>query len=201
MYMIVSSYSTNLSHADISMDNANDDSQIQIPSHQSRHSKLIPKHKGRLVHVDTLDADALIKIPKLAVNEAVTHIKQPTPDFGHKNVNTPRVFSDLGGSIFSVLFKSASAKPLNHPPEHNQHFMSLIEEIEKYMLQIVAMPTNENALNEDMRKHKKFIQDSMDELDFLEQYFGLLNLPKSAIINFKNLRPVILQLDASGERF
>lgn len=198
MNMIVNSYSTSLSNAGISLDNTED---TQVPSHHPRHSKLHSKQKSRLSDLDTIDAEALIKIPKLAVNNAVNHIKQPASTFGHQDVNTKRVFSDLGGSVFSVLFNSAAAKPINHPPECNQHFMSLIEEIEKYMSTIVAMPSNENELHEDMRKHKKFIQESMDELDFLEKYFGILKLSRSAIINFKKLRPVILEVDASGERF
>jgi hypothetical protein len=112
-------------------------------------------------------------------------------------VSTPR--DNSSSSVFSILFKGSAPKPINHPPEYNQHFMSLIEEIEKYMSLIVAMPNNENELHEDMRKHKKFIQDSMDELDYLEKYFGILKLPRSAIINFKKFRPVNIGVDKSGD--
>lgn len=199
MNMISSSFTNYTPPSDVSLDNTQD---AETPSgHFSKTSKRSVKDKDRLIDVAAVLPDALIKIPRLAVDAAVGHIKDPISDFGHKTVSSKRALSDLGDSIFSVLFQTPKNTSLKQPPEQDRHFMSLIEEIEKYMYEVIAIPNNENEMHEDMRKHKKFIQESMDELEFLEKYFGVVKLSESAIINFKKFRPVDLALDASAERY
>lgn len=165
--------------------------------HHTRVSLL--KSKDKLKQINAIDAELLIDFPKLAIDAAVAHIKSPPNTWGHTTVNSKRVLSDLGASVFSMLFKVPDMK--QQAPEQQKHFLSLIEEIERYIFEVSAMPNNENELHEDMRKHKKFIQESIDDIEFLEKYFGIIKLSPSAIINFKKLRPVILEMDASGERF
>ena len=88
-----------------------------------------------------------------------------------------------------------------YPTAPEPKFLSFIEEFERYVATIVAMPNNENELYEDMRKHKKYLQESIDDTEKLQKYFGIYRLSESAIINFKKLRPIILEVDASGDRF
>jgi len=160
------------------------------------------KQKDKLKDLKEVSAESIAQIPKLAVDAAMTHLKDQSFNFGHQTVSSKRELSNLGESIFSVLFSGTKApRQINQPPETDSKFMTMIEEIERYMYQIVAMPNNENELHEDMRKHKKFIQESADDLEFLEKYFGILKLSPSAIINFKKLRPVVLPMDASGEGY
>lgn len=173
--------------------------QAKNASHHTRASIL--KSKDRLKQVTEVEAQSLLDFPKLAIDAAVAHIKSPPSDWGHITVNSKRVLSDLGSSVFSMLFQVPDMKASQTAPDQQQYFLTLIEEIERYLYEIVAMPNNENELHEDMRKHKKFIQESIDDIEFLEKYFGITKLSQSAIINFKKLRPVILEVDASGERF
>ena len=159
------------------------------------------KKGDHLTKIKSVSKEDSIKIPKLELNSAVSHIKSPVADWGHKATNSKRVLTDLGESVFSLLFKAKDVKSINAPPEHDNNFMSLIEEIERYMYEIIAMPNYENEMQEDMRKHKKFIQESLDDLEFLERHFGIVRMPGSAMINIKKLRPVVLDIDASGDRF
>lgn len=168
----------------------------------SKFQPLIQKDKDRLRGINSVDQDAISALGKLFIDpNAASHIKVPIADHGHKEVNSKRVLTNLGASVFSMMFKTPNLNNLKQAPVLQQNFLNLIEQIEKHMYQIVAMPSNENELHEDMRKHKKFLQEAMDELEHLEKYFGILRLSQSAIINFKKLRPVILEMDASGERY
>jgi len=154
-----------------------------------------PDHTSKLKDIEDLNVERMLEIQKLELNPLLTNIGTPKPLDNHKTVNSMRVFSNLGANIFSVFFEPPRKDSLIYSPPEGSKFLSLIEEIERYMYEIVAMPNNENELHEDMRKHKKYIQESLDEIEHLERYFGILKVNSASLFSFKNIKPVTLQLD------